>query len=46
LAAYRELLGDDPHYVPDLWLVAQSCGVLMGFGVGFLGLAWGLLRLD
>ena len=46
LAAYRELLGDDPHYVPDLWLVAQSCGVLMGFGAGFLALAWWLLRLD
>ncbi len=46
LAAYRELLGDDPHYIPDLWLVAQSCGVLTGFGAGFLGLAWWLLRLD
>ena len=46
LAAYRELLGDDPHYIPDLWLVAQACGVLTGFGVGFLGLAWRLLRLD
>ncbi len=40
LAAYRELLGDDPQYVPDLWVVAQSCGVLTAFGAGFLGLAW------
>ena len=46
LAAYRELLGDDPHYIPDLWVVAQSCGVLTAFGAGFLGLAWWLLRLD
>ena len=46
LAAYRELLGDDPRYVPDLWVVAQSCGVLTAFGAGFLGLAWWLLRLD
>ncbi len=46
LAAYRELLGDDPKYVPDLGLVAQACGVLTAFGAGFLGLAWCLLRLD
>jgi ABC-type Na+ efflux pump permease subunit len=46
LAAYRELLGDDPKYVPDLELVWKSCGVLTAFGAGFLGLAWGLLRLD
>jgi linearmycin/streptolysin S transport system permease protein len=46
LAAYRELLGDDPKYVPDLALVWQSCGVLTAFGAGFLGLAWALLRLD
>ncbi len=46
LAAYRELLGDDPKYVPDLGLVWQACGVLTAFGAGFLGLAWGMLRLD
>ncbi len=46
LAAYRELLGDDPQYIPDLWVVAESCGVLTAFGTGFLGLAWWLLRLD
>ena len=46
LAAYRELLGDDPKYVPDLGLVWQACGVLTAFGAGFLGLAWWLLRLD
>jgi hypothetical protein len=26
--------------------VLKSCGVLAAFGVGFLGLAWGLLRLE
>jgi ABC-type Na+ efflux pump permease subunit len=46
LAAYRELLGDDPKYVPDLGLVAQACGVLTAFGAGCLALAWALLRLD
>ena len=46
LAAYRELLGDDPKYVPDLGLVWQACGVLTAFGAAFLGLAWWLLRLD
>lgn len=46
LAAYRELLGDDPKYIPDVGLVLEACGVLTAFGAGFLGLAWGLLRLD
>jgi ABC-type Na+ efflux pump permease subunit len=46
LAAYRELLGDDPHYLPDLSMVWQACSVLAAFGTGFLGLAWTLLRLD
>ncbi|HVS37095.1 MAG TPA: ABC transporter permease [Gemmataceae bacterium] len=46
LAAYRELLGDDPRSVPDLSQVWMSCGVLTAFGAGFLGLAWRLLRLD
>ena len=46
LAATANCSATIPHYVPDLWLVAQSCGVLTGFGAGFLGLAWCLLRLD
>jgi ABC-type multidrug transport system permease subunit len=46
LDAYRELLDVDPHSAPDLTVVAQSCGVLTGFGTAFLGLAWCLLRLD
>jgi ABC-2 type transport system permease protein len=43
LDAYRELL-TAPQ--PNLTLVAQSCGVLAGFGFGFLALAWEFLRLD
>jgi ABC-type Na+ efflux pump permease subunit len=46
LAAYRELLNDNPESIPDLSVVWQSCGVLTAFGAGFLALAWGLLRLD
>jgi ABC-type multidrug transport system permease subunit len=43
LDAYRQLL-TSPR--PELALVGQACLVLVGFGVGFLVLAWGLLRLD
>jgi ABC-type Na+ efflux pump permease subunit len=43
LDAYRQLL-TSPR--PELALVGQACLVLLGFGVGFLVLAWGLLRLD
>jgi ABC-type multidrug transport system permease subunit len=43
LDAYRELL-TAPH--PNLRLVAIACGVLVAFGVAFLALAWGLLRLE
>lgn len=46
LDAYRELLDADPRYDPNLAIVLKSCGVLAAFGVGFLGLAWGLLRLE
>lgn len=46
LEAYRELLNSDAHYLPNLTIVAQSCGVLALFGLVFLGLAWLLLRLD
>jgi ABC-type multidrug transport system permease subunit len=46
LDAYRELLGANPDYVPNTAIVIRACGVLTAFGAGFLGLAWGLLRLD
>src|SRR5262249_45126120 len=46
LDAYRELLYADPGYAPNLVIVARACGVLTAFGVAFIGLAWGLLRLD
>jgi ABC-type Na+ efflux pump permease subunit len=43
LSAYRQLLLSP---TPDLAAVGQACGVLAGFGAGFLALAWGFLRLD
>jgi ABC-type Na+ efflux pump permease subunit len=46
LSAYRELLNASPTYEPNLDIVLRACGVLCGLGVGFLALAWGLLRLD
>lgn len=46
LDAYRELLDADPKYLPNLAIVGRACGVLTGFGTMFIGLAWGLLRLD
>jgi ABC-type multidrug transport system permease subunit len=46
LDAYRELLDADPTYLPNLTIVWQACGVLCGFGVVFLVLAWLLMRLD
>jgi ABC-type multidrug transport system permease subunit len=46
LDAYRELLDPDPTYGPNRRLILEGCGVLSAFGLGFLGLAWGLLRLD
>lgn len=46
LDAYRELLYADPGYSPNLTIVARACGVLAAFGLCFIGLAWGLLRLD
>jgi ABC-type Na+ efflux pump permease subunit len=46
LDAYRELLDADPTYTPNLTIVGRACAVLSGFGLAFLGLAWGLLRLD
>jgi ABC-type multidrug transport system permease subunit len=43
LDAYRQLLTTPK---PDLAMVAKACGVLTGFGAGFLALAWWCLRLD
>lgn len=43
LDAYKQLLLN-PH--PDLSRVGQGCLVLLGFGGGFLGLAWSFLRLE
>lgn len=43
LDAYRELLTAPD---PNLRIVAVACGVLSGFGLGFLALALGFLRLD
>ncbi len=43
LDAYRELL-TAPQ--PNLHIVGQACAVLAAFGVGFLTLAWGMLRLE
>jgi ABC-type Na+ efflux pump permease subunit len=46
LEAYSELLTPSGHTLPNLQMVGQACGALMAFGAGFLGLAWGLMRLD
>jgi ABC-type Na+ efflux pump permease subunit len=46
LDAYRELLNAGANYTPNLAIVLRACGVLAGFGAGFLALAWGLMRLD
>jgi ABC-type Na+ efflux pump permease subunit len=46
LDAYRELLDASPQYQPNTAVVVRACGVLAAFGAAFLGLAWGLLRLD
>jgi ABC-2 type transport system permease protein len=46
LNAYRELLDTDYTTLPNLSIVMRSCGVLTAFGLGFLGMAWALLRLD
>ncbi len=46
LDAYRELLGGNPNYLPNLAVVRQACVVLAGFGVFFTALARVFLRLD
>jgi ABC-type multidrug transport system permease subunit len=46
LDAYRELLDVDAHSTPNLIIVGRACGVLSLFGAAFIGMAWGLLRLE
>jgi ABC-type multidrug transport system permease subunit len=46
LDAYRELLDVDANSQPNLTIVFRACGVLAGFGAVFIGMAWGLLRLE
>jgi ABC-type Na+ efflux pump permease subunit len=46
LDAYRELLDPNPDATPNLAIVTRACGVLAGFGVVFVGLAWWFLRMD
>jgi ABC-type multidrug transport system permease subunit len=46
LDAYRELLNASGAYDPNLAIVLRACAVLAAFGVGFLVLAWALLRLE
>ncbi|MBI3409833.1 MAG: ABC transporter permease [Planctomycetes bacterium] len=43
LDAYRQLLTNP---TPELLEVLRACGVLVGFGVGFVLLAWWWLKLD
>jgi ABC-2 type transport system permease protein len=46
LDAYRELLDPDPTARPNLAIVTRASAVLSAFGLGFLGLAARVLRLD
>jgi ABC-type multidrug transport system permease subunit len=46
LDAYRELLDPNPGSRPNLAIVGRACGVLAGFGLGFLALAWRMLKLE
>jgi ABC-type multidrug transport system permease subunit len=43
LTAYKQLLTNP---TPGLDQVLQACGVLAGFGIGFIALAWYFLRWD
>jgi ABC-2 type transport system permease protein len=45
LDAYKELL-TVANRPPDVELIVKACGVLTGFGAGFLALAWWCLRLN
>jgi ABC-type Na+ efflux pump permease subunit len=46
LDAYRELLAPAANYQPNEHIILQACGVLAGFGLGFIVLAWWRLRLE
>ena len=46
LEAYRELVDVNPTAEPNAAIIFRACGVLSGFGIAFIGMAWGLLRLD
>ena len=43
LDAYLQLLTNP---TPNVEIVAESCGVLLAFGAGFLAIAWWRIRLD
>jgi ABC-type uncharacterized transport system permease subunit len=43
LDAYQQLLLNKD---PNLGIVAESCAALVGYGAGFLALAWWLMRVD
>jgi ABC-2 type transport system permease protein len=45
LDAYKELL-TVANRQPDVELIVKACGVLTGFGAGFLAMAWWRLKLD
>ncbi len=44
LVAYKQLLANAGP--PNLELIGQACAALVGFGAGFIFLAWCFLRLD
>jgi ABC-type Na+ efflux pump permease subunit len=44
LVAYRQLLANQAG--PNLSLVIESCGVLTGYGIVLILIAWRLMRLD
>lgn len=44
LVAYKQLLANAGE--PNVELIAQACGMLVVFAVGFIFLAWCFLRLD
>jgi len=44
LDAYQQLLLNPDN--PNMGIVAVACAALIGFGVAFLGSAWGLMRSD
>ena len=44
LEAYQQLLANPAD--PALEIVSRACLVLAGFGLGFVALAWGFLRLE